>query len=100
MSRVIRRPDNAAVQQHNPSGYAPGAIRTATDQEAAAVRKFLADFPEFKGQPHDVILQHAALYRPEEEHDLREAMEDEGVPVDMHFRRDDTDGPTNWSDDA
>ena len=70
----------------NPAAdYAPGVIRSSTDREAALVEAFYRRHPEYELLPRDAVLQVAATYLDEDDHALRAALADEGVPVGGEF---------------
>lgn len=71
-----------AVTKGRPAAvYAPGAIRTRTDREAALVDAFFRRHPEYEVLPREVALQIAATYLDEDDHEERERVAAEGVPV-------------------
>lgn len=78
-STLATPPLSPAVQ--NPADYAPGIIRSSTDREAALVDAFYRRHPEYEVLPRDEVLQVAATYLDEDDHALRAALADEGVPV-------------------
>lgn len=82
--------------------YHPGAYRTRTDREAIAVAAFLRDHPEYAEQPHEMVAQVASTYLDEFDHELRNALADEGVPTDVvdMFEFDNEEAEENGSDYA
>jgi hypothetical protein len=101
LSSVVNNPasfsaDLPAVR--HPDSYAPGPIRTATDNERAAVSAFIAAHPEYAKLPDDAIVQAMSTYRTEEDHAQRQRVHDEGVPVG--WRPADHDEPNDGDEDS
>lgn len=85
----------AAVIEHgadadNPADlYAPGAIRSASDDELDTVRAYTRDFPEYEKLPHDAIVDAASHFVSTERYEERSRLLDAGVPLDWRMPGDD-----------
>lgn len=82
------------------SPYAPGPIRKASDAERRAVESFVSRHCEFGTLAHEALMQNAATYRDEEDHRDRQALLDEGVPLDGEWCVNPESDSPRWSDDA
>lgn len=60
--------------------YAAGRIRHETDGELAAVQALTHDFPEYAKLPHDAIVDAAAGFLTDEQHEERAQLRAAGVP--------------------
>ena len=76
---AIRRQGVPALAP-KPADYSPGRIRHESDGELAAVQALTADFPEYAKLPHDAVVDMAATFLTDEEHEERAQLRAAGVP--------------------
>lgn len=62
-------------------GYAPGRLRSDSDVEHALVAAFTARYPEYSRLSHDELLQLAATYLSDADHETNARLRAEGVPT-------------------
>jgi hypothetical protein len=74
-SALVKRPANA---------YAPGPVRHGADREHSLAAAFVDRHPEYARLSHLELVTLAATYRSPADQDVRDALEDEGVPMDWH----------------
>lgn len=82
VARKVDRDICALVPATPPDLYSPGAIRSSSDGELAAVGALVRDFPEMAKLPHDAIVDAAACYVPREREEELRSLYEAGVPLD------------------
>ena len=75
---AVRR-NGALALATPPADYSPGRIRHESDGELDAVLALTHDFPEYAKLPHDAIVDAAACFRTDDEHEERARLREAGA---------------------